>query len=180
MRKLLTGGIAIAALLSASVAGYRFGAGAWPNTWEWTTTSAPEAVAMPAAARAEREVLYWKHPDGVPDFATGPRKTTDGRDYVPVYDDEEPDFVEAKPKEQPKDAGGGPKTILYYRNPMGLPDTSPIPKKDWMGMDYIPVYEGEEDEAGTVKVSVAKLQNAGVRSEPVSYTHLTLPTNREA
>jgi Cu(I)/Ag(I) efflux system membrane fusion protein len=27
---------------------------------------------------------------------------------------------------------------------MGLPDTSPIPKKDWMGMDYIPVYEGEE------------------------------------
>ena len=35
--------------------------------------------------------------------------------------------------------------ILYYRNPMGLPDTSPVPKKDSMGMDYIPVYE---DEAG--------------------------------
>ncbi len=33
--------------------------------------------------------------------------------------------------------------ILYYRNPMGLPDTSPTPKKDAMGMDYIPVYEGE-------------------------------------
>ena len=29
--------------------------------------------------------------------------------------------------------------ILYYRNPMGLPDTSPTPKKDPMGMDYIPV-----------------------------------------
>ena len=27
---------------------------------------------------------------------------------------------------------------------MGLPDTSPAPKKDSMGMDYIPVYEGEE------------------------------------
>ena len=27
---------------------------------------------------------------------------------------------------------------------MGLPDTSPVPKKDPMGMDYIPVYEGEE------------------------------------
>ncbi|TXH38897.1 MAG: efflux RND transporter periplasmic adaptor subunit [Rhodospirillaceae bacterium] len=35
--------------------------------------------------------------------------------------------------------------ILYYRNPMGLPDTSPTPKKDPMGMDYLPVYA---DEAG--------------------------------
>ena len=33
------------------------------------------------------------------------------------------------------------KEILYYRNPMGMPDTSPVPKKDSMGMDYIPVYE---------------------------------------
>ena len=31
--------------------------------------------------------------------------------------------------------------IKYYRNPMGLPDTSPTPKKDAMGMDYIPVFE---------------------------------------
>ena len=29
--------------------------------------------------------------------------------------------------------------LLYYRNPMGLPDTSPTPKKDQMGMDYIPL-----------------------------------------
>ena len=29
---------------------------------------------------------------------------------------------------------------LYYRNPMGAPDTSPVPKKDSMGMDYLPVY----------------------------------------
>ena len=35
--------------------------------------------------------------------------------------------------------------LLFYRNPMGLPDTSPVPKKDPMGMDYIAVYEGEED-----------------------------------
>ena len=30
---------------------------------------------------------------------------------------------------------GGERKILYYRNPMGLPDTSPVPKKDPMGMD---------------------------------------------
>ena len=41
-----------------------------------------------------------------------------------------------------QDANSGAKRILFYRNPMGLPDTSPVPKKDSMGMDYIPVYEG--------------------------------------
>ena len=51
---------------------------------------------------------------------------------------------------------------------MGLPDTSPVPKKDWMGMDYIPVYEGEEQDDGkTVKVSLDKIQRSGVRTEAV-------------
>ena len=50
--------------------------------------------------------------------------------------------------------------LLYYRNPMGLPDTSPVPKKDSMGMDYIPVYEGEEEApaAGGLRVPVERLQ----------------------
>ena len=57
--------------------------------------------------------------------------------------------------------------LLYYRNPMGLPDTSPVPKKDPMGMDYIPVYEGEEDTANsnTIKISNEKIQKLGVRTE---------------
>ena len=50
---------------------------------------------------------------------------------------------------------------------MGLPDTSPVPKKDWMGMDYIPVYEGEEEESGTVKISLDKVQKSGVRTAAV-------------
>ena len=175
MRKLLTGGIAIAAVLSASVAGYRLGSGKWPDPRTWTATSAPEAIAMPAAAPKERKVLYWKHPDNDTDFAAEPKKTGDGRVYVAIYDDQEADFAQARPKEPPLAAGGGPKKLLYYRNPMGMPDTSPMPKKDWMGMDYIPVYEGEEDEPGTVKVSVAKLQNAGVRSEPAVMRRLVRP-----
>jgi Cu(I)/Ag(I) efflux system membrane fusion protein len=62
----------------------------------------------------------------------------------------------------------GERKILYYRNPMGLPDTSPTPKKDSMGMDYIPVYEGEDQDAGAgVKLSAAKVQTLGVRSAPV-------------
>lgn len=59
--------------------------------------------------------------------------------------------------------------LLYYRNPMGLPDTSPVPKKDSMGMDYIPVYEGGEEEApaGRLRVPLDRLQKLGVRTAPV-------------
>ncbi len=60
--------------------------------------------------------------------------------------------------------------LLYYRNPMGLPDTSPVPKKDPMGMDYIAVYEGEEDSepasANQIRISTEKVQKLGVRTEP--------------
>ena len=58
--------------------------------------------------------------------------------------------------------------IKYYRNPMGLPDTSPVPKKDSMGMDYIPVYEGEDSDDGSVKLSPGKIQRTGAKSEPVA------------
>ena len=65
------------------------------------------------------------------------------------------------------------RTVLYYRNPMGLPDTSPVPKKDGMGMDYVPVYEGEaHEEDGAVSISVAKVQKLGVRSEAVTLRRL--------
>lgn len=62
--------------------------------------------------------------------------------------------------------------ILFYRNPMGLPDTSPTPKKDPMGMDYIAVYDGEEDSdaasAGQIQISTEKVQKLGVRVEAAS------------
>ncbi len=59
--------------------------------------------------------------------------------------------------------------LLHYRNPMGLPDTSPTPKKDPMGMDYIAVYAGGDEggpaTAGQVRISTEKVQKLGVRTE---------------
>jgi membrane fusion protein, copper/silver efflux system len=55
--------------------------------------------------------------------------------------------------------------VLYYRNPMGLPDTSPTPKKDGMGMDYIPVYADEAGPDSTVKIPLDRVQRSGVRTE---------------
>lgn len=62
-----------------------------------------------------------------------------------------------------------PRRVLYYRNPMGLPDTSPVPKKDEMGMDYVPVYaDDEKDAASQVAVDGGKMQKLGVRTEPAA------------
>ena len=65
--------------------------------------------------------------------------------------------------------------ILYYRNPMGLPDISQVPKKDPMGMDYIPVYEGEEPSSSdrVVKISTEKIQKLGVKTEAAAMRQLT-------
>ncbi len=64
------------------------------------------------------------------------------------------------------------RTILYYRNPMGLPDTSPTPKKDAMGMDYVPVYADEEQTSGQIAISANKVQKLGVKSEAAAMREL--------
>jgi Cu(I)/Ag(I) efflux system membrane fusion protein len=62
--------------------------------------------------------------------------------------------------------GEASRKVLYYRNPMGLPDTSLVPKKDAMGMDYVPVYEGDEPASSTVvSIGIDKVQKLGVKSE---------------
>jgi membrane fusion protein, copper/silver efflux system len=65
---------------------------------------------------------------------------------------------------------------LYYRNPMGLADTSPVPKTDSMGMDYIPVYADEvATTPGTVKISLDRVQRSGVRTERAQMRRLVRP-----
>jgi len=61
--------------------------------------------------------------------------------------------------------GDSANKILYYRNPMGLPDTSTVPKKDSMGMDYVPVFEKDQSESGQLNISLEKVQKLGVKSE---------------
>jgi Cu(I)/Ag(I) efflux system membrane fusion protein len=113
---------------------------------------------------ATRSPLYYQDPDGKPFYAAAPRKTADGRDYKPVLQDAPDATASSAPPPAPK----GDHRVLYYRNPMGLADTSPKPKKDSMGMDYLPVYADESsqnDPPGTVRVSPGRLQTLGVRTE---------------
>lgn len=81
---------------------------------------------------------------------------------------------EERPAEKP--AAKAERKILFYRNPMNPEVTSPVPMKDQMGMDYVPVYEDEaaapQDKPGTVRISPEKIQKIGVKSAQVERTNL--------
>lgn len=148
-------GVGVAVLVALAL-----GAGYW-----WGAKNVPARADGPGAtaAKAERKVLYYRNPMGLPDTSPVPKKAPDGMDYVAVYADEQDET-------RPTPSKG---KILYYRNPMGLPDTSPVPKKDPMGMDYAPVYEGDEPAGKVVKISVDKVQKLGVKTETVAQRDLT-------
>ena len=74
--------------------------------------------------------------------------------HSPMHEDGS--LAPAKPDAAKMAAPDGPRKIRYYRNPMGLPDISKTPKKDSMGMDYIPVYEGELDDSTTITLTPGK------------------------
>ena len=56
--------------------------------------------------------------------------------------------------------------VKYYKSTMLLGEISQTPRKDSMGMDMVPVYEGEE-EANAISVDPATVQKMGVRTAVV-------------
>jgi len=152
---------AAAALIAAAGIGFVAGARRPP--------ASVIAMAGPVAAEEIHAPIYFQDPDGAPAYSLTPRKTPDGRDYRAVPASADVSFDEQAPETMPTtSAGGAERKIKYYRNPMGLPDTSPTPKKDSMGMDYIAVYEGDDTDDGSVRLSPGKIQRTGAKSEPAA------------
>ena len=128
-----------AAVTAAAIAGVLSRPYLWPSGATKHAHIMEQARAEPGAA------IYYQDPDGKPFYSLTPKKTPDGRDYRAVPAGADVSF------DDPADVAAAPtadRKIKYYRNPMGLPDVSPTPKKDSMGMDYIPVYEGEDSDDG--------------------------------
>jgi membrane fusion protein, copper/silver efflux system len=164
MRRAVSALLMVFVILAAGVAGLAVGRSNGPLP-EWLSALL-SATAKPSSARPEATgpIIYYRNPDGLPDYSETPKKTSSGKEYLPVHASEDVDFEKKTPEVATAKAGEHGR-IRFYRNPMGLPDTSPTPKKDSMGMDYIPVYEGEQDDDSSVKVSAGKLQKAGVQTE---------------
>jgi Cu(I)/Ag(I) efflux system membrane fusion protein len=140
------------------------GGGYWLGRSRENAPMPAQVASATVAAPAPPTPIYYQDPDGKPDYSPTPKKTADGRDYKPVYDQT---ASANAPASQSAPQGKG--KILYYRNPMGQPDTSSVPKKDSMGMDYIPVYENEAGaDANVVQVSPQRVQMLGVRTATVT------------
>lgn len=152
----------VAALIAAAGGGFITG-----RAQRQPAEASSMAVVTPAAAQTSGAPIYYQDPDGRPLYSLMPAKTPDGRDYRGVAAGADISFEEASAPEAAPEAPMDRK-IKYYRNPMGLLDTSPTPKKDSMGMDYIPVYDGEDSDDGSVKLSPGKIQRTGVKSEPAA------------
>ena len=150
-------------------------AGAAGGYWYARPQPAPPLLAPNVAASADRKIIYYRDPTGAPYWSAGPKKDARGRDYLPVYEDEEPTFGPGGEIVKPAPAKSAARKIIYYRNPMGLPDVSAVPKKDAMGMDYIAVYEGEAPDDKTVRISPEKIQRSGVRTEAVEKRVIVRP-----
>jgi len=154
----------VSAVLAAGTAGLVLGRSSNPLPGRLDSALATAAKQRPDRSEATEPVIYYRDPDGLPAYSLTAKKTSTGKDYLAVRSSEDVSFEE-KPPEVAAAKGGERGRIRYYRNPMGLPDVSPIPKKDSMGMDYLPVYEGEQDDDSSVKVSAGKLQKMGVQTE---------------
>src|SRR6266478_1119601 len=164
MRRPVGAFLIVSAILAAGVVGLAVGRSNGPLPG-WLDGVLPVAAKLsPAQSEATDPIIYYRDPDGLPDYSLTAKKTSAGRDYLAVRSSEDVSFEEKAPETMAA-KGGDRGKIRYYRNPMGLPDTSPTPKKDSMGMDYLPVYEGEQDDDSSVKVSAGKLQKAGVQTE---------------
>jgi membrane fusion protein, copper/silver efflux system len=62
---------------------------------------------------------------------------------------------------------GAARKIKYYKSTMLLGEISQTPRKDSMGMDMVPIYEGEE-ESQTISVDPVTVQKMGVRTAVVT------------
>jgi RND family efflux transporter MFP subunit len=72
--------------------------------------------------------------------------------------------VEKKKEEKPAPSAQAQATgrkILFYRHPMNPSVTSPVPAKDEMGMDYVPVYSDEVRSAASGVPGHAPIEVAG-------------------
>jgi membrane fusion protein, copper/silver efflux system len=165
MRRPIGAFLIVSAVLVAAALGLVVGRSNAPLPG-WLSSTLPAAAKQsPAVSEATGPIIFYHNPDGLPDYSLTPKKTSSGKEYAAVHASEDVSFEEIPPEVAAETKGGERGRIRFYRNPMGLPDTSPVPKKDSMGMDYLPVYEGEQDDDSSVKVSAGKLQKAGVQTE---------------
>ncbi len=149
----------------------------WLGLHQTSTTAAPRPGAQDAAAHEHKPLwTCGMHPQVIEDHpGTCP---ICGMDLVPLKSGDREAAAPGAGAGAEHAAGGTPpaapkgeRKILFYRNPMDPSITSPVPRKDDMGMDYVPVYSDEAQTAATngatVTIDPTVQQNMNVTTEVV-------------
>jgi hypothetical protein len=152
----------VVVVLAAVMAGVGLGgAGVWLAMHGHGTA----AESAPAAAAAKKAPLY--------QCPMHPTITSDHPGDCPICGMKLVPVASAAGERGPA-AKPGARKIALYRSPMDPKQTSPVPRKDEMGMDYVPVYEDElaggapvQDLAG-VTIDPARQQLIGLRTAAVT------------
>jgi len=148
------------------------------------------ALAGAAAAGFVAAYVVFANPLGITLFASwthGPHESAAGEEAKQLWTcGMHPQVISEEPGQCPicgmslvpvrsNDPGRGAaaeRKILFYRSPMDPTVTSPVPMKDPMGMDYVPVYADDQasegDAAGIVRIDPAVVQNMGVLTETIT------------
>jgi Cu(I)/Ag(I) efflux system membrane fusion protein len=87
------------------------------------------------SASLDEPILFYRDPMGGDELSRRPKKDGMGMDFLPVRRSEIAPLLGKLP-DPPAPSREEP---LFYRDPMGGDDMSPAPRKDAMGMDYLPV-----------------------------------------
>lgn len=154
-----------------SIVSFLLGAGmvvvvlANPFRWEWMSRTG-----LSLSGRGEAEVLPEANGDQLWTCGMHPQVIQDEPGTCPICGmNLVPMNVDDPPKRSGTKTPDGEKKILYWRAPMDPTYISDKPGKSPMGMDLIPVYEGEEEETppGLVRINPAFVQNMGVQTEIV-------------
>ncbi len=134
---------------------------------EKMTAQHPETV-----QKKERKVKYWRAPMDPTYISDKPGKSPMGMDLIPVYEEEDTSASHQDTGMKASSTKTG--KILYWRAPMDPTYISDKPGKSPMGMDLIPVYEGEQETGGpTVVIDPVIVQNMGVQTTPVRKVNLS-------
>jgi membrane fusion protein, copper/silver efflux system len=125
------------------------------------------------AQKKEKKIKYWRAPMDPTYISDKPGKSPMGMDLIPVYEGEENE-VASQEDTSAKSSNRKMGKILYWRAPMDPTYISDKPGKSPMGMDLVPVYEGEQDTGGpTVVIDPVTTQNMGVQTTPVRKVDLS-------
>src|ERR1700681_1166409 len=120
MRRPVGAFLIVSAILAAGVVGLAVGRSnrALPGGLDGVLAAA--AKQNPVQSEATGPTVYYRDPDGLPNYSLTPKKTSAGKDYLAVRSSEDVSFEQTAP-ETVTAKGADRGKIRFYRNPMGLP-----------------------------------------------------------